>query len=48
MLEADANALDLQKALIARGALPTKAKIDAFHVAIAAIKIEILWYDKLS
>ncbi len=37
MLEADANALDLQKALIARGALPTKAEIDAFHVAIAAI-----------
>ena len=37
MLEVDENALDLQKALIARGALPTNPEIDAFHVAIAAV-----------
>jgi hypothetical protein len=36
-LEVDENALDRQKALITKGALPTKAEIDAFHVGIAAV-----------
>jgi len=36
-LEVDAAAADLQAALIAGGALPQGADVDAFHVAVAAV-----------
>jgi hypothetical protein len=36
-LQADSATFDLQAALIAGGALPASAEIDAFHVALAAV-----------
>jgi predicted nucleic acid-binding protein len=37
VLAATADAIDLSRTLIARGAIPKKAEIDALHIAIAAV-----------
>jgi hypothetical protein len=37
LLDATADATSLAEALVAGGGLPTKARVDAFHVAIATV-----------
>jgi hypothetical protein len=37
VLAATADAIDLSRTLIARGAIPKKAEIDALHIAIAVV-----------
>jgi len=37
LLEVTAEAITLAEVLVSRGGLPTKARVDAFHVAIATV-----------